>query len=216
MAAMRRSRSSPSQCTKAARTTCEATRCLARRWMSLYNISATTLRCGCVPCSRICCTTKLPKVCRQSWEAPAKISSRMGSVCQLGQCSMRRSRTRQPKRWRAVMMAWPFISSKMNCRLSGGSTSTHFCSTWFACGDIVASNTRPRSCSATAICSWPEATSMARCTTRQPAGEAASGQAWSMTHCTAVRVREASCAESSTKMFSHSASEGDSTLSALL
>mmetsp|Transcript_102973 Transcript_102973/g.289575 ORF Transcript_102973/g.289575 Transcript_102973/m.289575 type:complete len:224 (+) Transcript_102973:427-1098(+) len=183
--------------------------------MSAYSISATTWRCEAVPCSSTCCTTKFPKVCRHNCEAPVKTSSSRPSVCQVGQYSMRRSKTRQPKRWRAVTTAWPFISSKMNCKFSGGNNSTHFWRTWLACGEVDASRTWPLICSAIMICSCPVARSRARCTTRQPAGEAARGQACSRTQLSANWLFVESSPLSCTKAFSHSASEGEGTCSEL-
>mmetsp|Transcript_11068 Transcript_11068/g.29503 ORF Transcript_11068/g.29503 Transcript_11068/m.29503 type:complete len:260 (-) Transcript_11068:761-1540(-) len=89
-------------------------------------------------------------------------------------------------------MAWPRISESTKPTRSGGRTSTHFCSTWLAWGDREASHTWPCSCSAIASLCGPSAASSAPCTTRQPPGLEASGQAEAVTHSTSAGSCEAS------------------------
>mmetsp|Transcript_4796 Transcript_4796/g.13296 ORF Transcript_4796/g.13296 Transcript_4796/m.13296 type:complete len:456 (-) Transcript_4796:254-1621(-) len=196
MVSINKLRSSLSQWTKAARTTCEATRCRAKRGRSAYNISAMSCRCAAVPCSNTCCTTKLPKVWRQSSdaEAPSNSSLAKACVCQAGQRSNMRSRTLQPKRWRAMALACPVISSTMNCSCSGAKMTTNLWMTWFACGEQQPSMTRPRNPSARVAKSSLAIRGKASCTTRHPSQDLASDHKLDESHWTALACTTASAA----------------------
>mmetsp|Transcript_107368 Transcript_107368/g.309118 ORF Transcript_107368/g.309118 Transcript_107368/m.309118 type:complete len:243 (-) Transcript_107368:14-742(-) len=90
---------------------------------------------------------------------------------------------RQPNLCRAACaMLRVMSSSMMNWTARDGSTTMHFCRTWFACGHCMDSQTCPCSSFTKASrASSDSASSSARCTRRQPTGSRARPTTWPST-----------------------------------